>query len=49
MAASRVPVNRKVGSSFDQRDFRIVELAPVVDEWDTWERRWQTLFLKGQK
>src|SRR2546429_203023 len=49
MAASRVPVNRKVGSSFDQRNFRIVELAPVVDEWDTWERRWQTLFLKGQK
>ena len=49
MAASRVPVNRKVGSSFNQRDFRIVELAPVVDEWDTWEKRWQTLFLKGQK
>jgi len=49
MAASRVLVNRKVGSSFDQRNFRIVELAPVVDEWDTWERRWQTLFLKGQK
>jgi len=49
MAASRVPVNRKVASSFDQRNFRIVELAPVVDEWDTWERRWQALFLKGQK
>ena len=25
------------------------QLAPVVDEWDTWEKRWQTLFLKGQK
>src|SRR6266853_384346 len=49
MAASRVPVNRKVESSFDQRSFRIVELAPVVDEWDTWERRWQALFLKGRK
>ena len=49
MAASRVPVNRKVGSSFDQRNFRIIELAPVVDEWDSWERRWQALFLKGQK
>jgi iron(III) transport system substrate-binding protein len=49
MAASRVPVNRRVESSFDQRSFRIVELAPVVDEWDTWEQRWQTLFLKGQK
>ena len=49
MAASRVPVNRKVESSFNQRDFRIVDLAPVVDEWDAWEKRWQTLFLKGQK
>jgi len=49
MAASRVPVNRKVESSFDQRSFRIVELALVVDEWDTWERRWQALFLKGRK
>ena len=49
VAASRVPVNRKVESAFDQRNFRIVDLAPVVDEWDTWERRWQTLFLKGQK
>jgi iron(III) transport system substrate-binding protein len=49
MAASRVPVNRKVESPFDQRNFRIVDLAPVVDEWDAWEKRWQTLFLKGQK
>src|SRR6266850_842806 len=49
MAASRVPVNRKVESSFNQRDFRIVDLAPVVDEWDAWEKRWQALFLKGQK
>src|SRR6266478_4062917 len=49
MAASRVPVNRKVESPFNQRNFRIVDLAPVVDEWDAWEKRWQTLFLKGQK
>jgi len=49
MAASRVPVNRKVASPFNQRDFRIVDLAPVVDEWDAWEKRWQALFLKGEK
>ena len=49
MAASRVPVNRRVESSFDRRDFRIVDLAPVVDEWDTWEKRWQALFLREQK
>src|SRR5207302_8014722 len=47
--ASRVPVNRRVGSSFNQSNFRIVDLAPVVDEWVTWEKRWQTLFLKGQE
>src|SRR6266480_1166379 len=46
---ARVPVNRTVDSSFDQRDFRIIDLAPVVDEWDTWEKRWQMLFLKGRK
>src|SRR5256714_5731649 len=49
MAASRVPVNRKVASPFRQSAFSIAAMAPVVDEWDTWERRWQTLFLKGQK
>lgn len=49
MAASRVPVNRRVASAFNQRDFRIVDLAPVVDEWDAWEKRWQALFLKGQQ
>src|SRR5438874_10904323 len=45
---ARVPVNRTVDSSFDQRVFMIIELAALLDEWDTWERRWQTLFLKGQ-
>ena len=49
VAANRVPVNRRVESSFDRRDFRIVDLAPVVDEWDTWEKRWQALFLREQK
>ena len=49
MAASRVPVNRRVASSFRQSDFSIVDMAQVVDEWDTWEKRWQALFLKGEK
>jgi len=49
MAASRVPVNRKVASPFRQSDFGIVDMAQVVDEWDTWEKRWQALFLKGEK
>ena len=44
-AASRVPVNRTVDSSFAKHDFRIIDLAPLIDEWDTWEKRWQSLFL----
>ncbi len=48
-AASRVPVNRTVDSSFQKFDFRIIDLSTLIDEWDTWEKRWQTLFLKGTK
>jgi len=48
-AASRVPVNRTVDSSFQKFNFRIIDLSTLVDEWDTWEKRWQTLFLKGTK
>jgi len=45
-AASRVPVNRTVDSSFDTRIFRIIDLAALLKEWDTWENRWQSLFLQ---
>jgi iron(III) transport system substrate-binding protein len=48
-AASRVPVNRTVDSSFSKYQFHIIDLAPVLDEWDTWEKRWQGLFLRGGK
>jgi len=48
-AASRVPVNRTVDSSFQKFNFRIIDLSTLVDEWDTWEKRWQTLFLKAMK
>jgi iron(III) transport system substrate-binding protein len=48
-AASRVPVNRTVDSSFRKFNFRIIDLSTLVDEWDTWEERWQALFLKGMK
>jgi iron(III) transport system substrate-binding protein len=47
--ASRVPVNRKVDVAFAIDRFRIIDMSTVIDEWDTWERRWQTLFLKGRK
>jgi iron(III) transport system substrate-binding protein len=47
--ASRVPVNRTVDSSFDQRVFRIIDLAALLKEWDTWESRWQSLFLRERR
>ena len=48
-AASRVPVNRTVDSSFQKFNFHIIDVSALVDEWDTWEKRWQALFLKGMK
>jgi iron(III) transport system substrate-binding protein len=47
-AASRVPVNRTLDSSFAKYHFRIIDMTAVMDEWDTWEKRWQTLFLRGR-
>jgi iron(III) transport system substrate-binding protein len=47
--ASRVPVNRKVDAAFATDPFRIIDMSTMIEEWDTWERRWQTLFLKGRK
>jgi len=46
---ARVPVNRTVDSSFDQRVFRIIDLAALLKEWDSWEGRWQQLFLRGER
>src|SRR5919198_4880165 len=47
--ASRVPVNRRVDSSFDKGEFRIIDLAALLKEWDTWESRWQTLFPRERR
>lgn len=47
--ASRVPVNRRVDTTFDKGAFRIIDLAAVLKEWDTWEERWQALFLRERK
>jgi iron(III) transport system substrate-binding protein len=47
--ASRVPVNRKVDTSFAKYEFRIIDMSTMMDEWDTWEKRFETLFLKGRK
>ena len=46
---ARVPVNRNVDSGFDTRGFGIIDLAALLDEWDVWEKRWNTLFLRERK
>jgi iron(III) transport system substrate-binding protein len=46
--ANRVPVNRAVGTAFAKHGFRIIDMAALMDEWDAWEKRWQTLFLRGE-
>jgi ABC-type Fe3+ transport system substrate-binding protein len=48
-ARNRVPVSRLVDSPFKKFDFRIIDLTALLDEWDTWEKRWRTLFLQGRK
>jgi iron(III) transport system substrate-binding protein len=48
-AANRVPVNRKVDSSFNKDLFRFSDMAAVLDEWDTWEKRWHSLFVHGRQ
>ena len=47
--ASRVPVNRRVDSSFNAQVFQIIDMAALLKEWDKWESRWQTLFLRERR
>src|SRR5216683_579671 len=46
---NRVPVNRKVDSTFDTKVFRLIDSAALLDEWDTWEKRWNSLFLRERQ
>ena len=43
---ARVPVNRQIEAAFDRSAFGIIDLAALLKEWDTWESRWQSLFLQ---
>ncbi|MBA2690419.1 MAG: ABC transporter substrate-binding protein [Burkholderiales bacterium] len=45
---NRVPVSRAVESPLKKFDYRLIDLATTLDEWDVWEKRWQGLFLKGR-
>ena len=46
---NRVPVNRKVATAFDTRVFHLIDSAALLDEWDTWEKRWNDIVVKGQQ
>jgi len=46
---ARVPVNRKVPTAFDTRAFHLIDSAALLDEWDTWEKRWNDMFLKDRR
>jgi iron(III) transport system substrate-binding protein len=45
----RVPSSRAVDSPLNSFDYALVDPVIVLDEWEQWENRWSTLFLKGQK
>lgn len=44
----RVPVSRLVDSPLKKFDYRIIDIAAVLDDWDKWEKQWEALFLKPQ-
>ena len=48
-ARNRVPSSAAVDSPLNKFAYRLIDPEIVLDEWETWEKRWSTLFLKGQK
>jgi len=46
--ANRVPSSRAVESPLNRFDYRLIDPAIVLDEWEKWSRLWSTLFLEGR-
>jgi iron(III) transport system substrate-binding protein len=46
--ANRVPASRAVPSPLNRFDYRLIDPAIVLDEWDKWSRLWSGLFLGGR-
>jgi iron(III) transport system substrate-binding protein len=46
---NRVPSSRAVDSPLNRFNYAMIEPVIVLDEWETWEKRWSDLFLKGQR
>ena len=41
-------MNRKVATGFPKDEFRVIDMSTMMDDWDQWEKRFGTLFLKGR-
>jgi iron(III) transport system substrate-binding protein len=46
---NRVPSSRAVPTSLNRFDYRLIDPAIVLDEWDKWSRLWSQLFLGGKE
>jgi len=44
----RVPVSRAVDSPLNKFDYRLIDPAITLDEWDKWSRLWAGMFLGGK-
>lgn len=44
----RVPSSRAVASPLNKFDYRLIDPAITLDEWDKWSRLWSELFLGGK-
>jgi len=46
---NRVPSSRAVESPLNRFDYRLIDPAITLDEWDKWSRLWSQLFLGGKE
>ncbi len=47
-ARNRVPVSRAVDSPLNKFQYRIIDPAIALDEWDKWSALWSSIFLGGK-
>jgi iron(III) transport system substrate-binding protein len=48
-ARNRVPSSSAVDSPLNKFQYRLIDPAIALDEWDKWSRLWSALFLGGQE
>lgn len=47
-ARNRVPVSRAVDSPLNKFQYRLIDPAIALDEWDKWSALWSSIFLGGK-